>query len=188
MTESNIPNCRQEAAPCSELEGASDLLHEALAEARGPALGVRVSSFYVDVISVPKAAVQLDGYGDTSQGNLSAPHPDAGLLWICAAYDELADQVFALYPGGVNAVHDEDERLLCLAPIEEKQQDLLERLYKLKANTIDGLKARVSTLLHADPDFYKLIESGVSGYMVSALVRDLHEFTGGRRAILSGMG
>ena len=107
----------------------------------------------------------------------AAPDTDAELIRLCAEFDALERQIRSYYAGGANYIQDEDERDARIEPLCEQQERLLPSLVEARAATLDGLRARATTLAiympeMADPN----VNDDTAGKMVAAILRDL---TGG---------
>ena len=96
----------------------------------------------------------------------AAVSPDAALIQLCEEFD-------ALQLRGSTEVHDEKLREKILAPVHERQKEILKALFVLRATTLAGFLARAR--------MYRLYErekfEEETGYhdvqMIIALVRDM---------------
>jgi hypothetical protein len=97
---------------------------------------------------------------------------DAGLIALCGEFDALERQVLASFDE-----FDEDhdgEREIAVAPLQERQQALLELMSARPATTLAGLVAVARSLELWSPDFLSAIEHrGVDDRLASQIVRDL---------------
>lgn len=110
--------------------------------------------------------------------NGSVSHPDAELLSLCAQHDAIQRRIDDAYPHPATL---ELERIwdAYREPLEDEQEELIQRMIEARAVTVDGFRARATSLLLWDPDSIKLrarAASGVGDNMLAALLRDL---TGG---------
>ncbi len=103
------------------------------------------------------------------------PHPDRELIAVCAEFDAIERHINSHYAGGSRNIEDDEERDVAIAPFQEAQEPLLERIIALRATTPDGFKARARTLALWNQDAMRQIGPGhyLEDRMLAALLRDL---------------
>jgi len=103
------------------------------------------------------------------------PHPDRELIAVCAEFDAIERYINSHYAGGSRKIEDDDERDVAIAPFQEAQEPLLERIVALLATTPDGFMARARTLALWDLDAMRQIGPGnyLEDRMLAALLRDM---------------
>jgi len=126
------------------------------------------------------AAVALAAAPVGSPGNVVVPpvadhHPDAALIAVCAEFDAIERHIVSHYAGGSRKIEDDEERDVAIAPFQEAQAPLLERIIALRATTPDGFMARARTLALWDLDAMRQIGPGhyLEDRMLAALLRDM---------------
>ncbi len=102
-------------------------------------------------------------------------HPDAALIAVCAEFDAIERHINSHYAGGSRNIEDDDERDVAIAPFQEAQAPLLERIIALRATTPGGFMARARTLALWDQDAMRHIGPGhyLEDRMLAALLRDM---------------
>jgi len=103
----------------------------------------------------------------------AAVSPDAALIQLCEEFDALQRLIYNCELRGSTEVHDEKLREKILAPVHERQKEILKALFVLRATTLAGFLARAR--------MYRLYErekfEEETGYhdvqMIIALVRDM---------------
>ncbi len=100
---------------------------------------------------------------------------DAALIAVCAEFDAIERHINSHYAGGSREIDDDEERDVAIAPFQEAQDPLLERIIALRATTPGGLKARARTLASWDQDAMRHIGPGhyLEDRMLAALLRDM---------------
>ncbi len=103
------------------------------------------------------------------------PHPDRELIGVCAEFDAIERHINSHYAGGSRKIEDDEERDGAIAPFQEAQAPLLERIIALRATTLDGFMARARTLALWDLDAMRQIGPGhyLEDRMLAALLRDM---------------
>ncbi len=103
------------------------------------------------------------------------PHPDRELIAVCAEFDAIERHINSHFAGGSRKIEDDDERDGAVAPFQEAQEPLLERIIALRATTSDGFKARARTLAGWNQDAMRQIGPGhyLEDRMLAALLRDM---------------
>ncbi len=102
-------------------------------------------------------------------------HPDAELIAVCAEFDAIERHINSHYAGGSRKIEDDEERDVAIAPFQEAQEPLLERIIELRASTPDGFIARARTLALWDTEAIRHIgpENYLNERMLVALLRDM---------------
>lgn len=106
-------------------------------------------------------------------------HPDAELIALCAAHDDLERRYRASFdPSSPTYVEDDDARDLVNDPICDAQEPLAERICAMRATTLEGARARVRSILlwDADADPAKdplCLGRSINHRMTAAVFRDL---------------
>ncbi len=102
-------------------------------------------------------------------------HPDCELIAVCAEFDAIERHINSHYAGGSRNIEDDEERDVAIAPFQEAQEPLLERIIALRATTLDGFMARARTLALWDLDAMRQIGPGnyLEYRMLAALLRDM---------------
>jgi hypothetical protein len=106
----------------------------------------------------------------------ASPDPDAHLIRLCAALDDLTARIDARYSGGAYAIEDDDERERIVAPWEAERDRLVGLINKIPATTAAGVRARATTIVRFYPDLIEADEDqapDLNHLMVGALLRDL---------------
>jgi len=113
-------------------------------------------------------------------GNVVVPpvadhRPDAALIAVCAEFDVIERHINSHYAGGSRKIEDDEERDAVIAPLQEAQRPLLDRIIALRATTLDGFMARARTLALWDPDAMRQIGPGhyLEDRILAALLRDM---------------
>ncbi|MDT8261994.1 hypothetical protein RQ832_01920 [Roseomonas sp. DSM 102946] len=101
---------------------------------------------------------------------LPQPSPDAELIRLCRAFDDLEGCIQALYEDGATPIVDDDERSVAIEPLRERQAPILDRICALRATTPEGVRARAWTLRKWDVD---LMSDGHQGDANDRLIRAL---------------
>ncbi|ATR19486.1 hypothetical protein CTJ15_03730 (plasmid) [Roseomonas sp. FDAARGOS_362] len=105
---------------------------------------------------------------------LPQPSPDADLIRLCHAFDDLEGQIQALYEDGATPIADDEERKAAIEPLRERQAPILDQICALRAITPEGVRARAWTLRKWDVD---LMSDGHQGdtneRLMLALILDL---------------
>lgn len=96
-------------------------------------------------------------------------HPDLELLLLCQSFCILEEQVDAL----TAAIPNEEEKNAAIRPLENKQSDMLGRIYQIQATTIDGHVARARAAVAWAPDLLGEGEGATHMVILTALLRDL---------------
>ena len=107
-------------------------------------------------------------------GAPTTPHPDAELIVVCAKFDRLEHRYIAI--GGHHAAGSpaEDGADAKRARITEAQSELVDRMIKLRAVTLEGHAARAHSLALWDAEMMKPGTTGDTGTrLTAAIVRDL---------------
>ncbi len=106
---------------------------------------------------------------------ISDGRDDAELIAVCAEFDVIERHINSHYAGGSRNIEDDEERDAAIAPMEEAQAPLLERIIALRATTLDGFMARARTLALWDLDAMRQIGPGhyLEDRMLAALLRDM---------------
>ena len=120
------------------------------------------------------AAVAIDA-PVIAEAAASAVHPDRELIAVCAEFDAIERHINSHYAGGSRNIEDDEERDAVIAPFQEAQEPLLERIIALRATTPGGLKARARTLALWNEDAMRHIGPGhyLEDRMLAALLRDM---------------
>ncbi len=128
------------------------------------------------------AAASLAATPVGAPGNVVVPpaadhHADAELIAVCAEFDAIERHINSHYAGGSRKIEDDEERDAAIAPFQEAQAPLLERIIALRATTLDGFMARARTLALWDLDAMRQIGPGhyLEDRMLAALLRDMTE-------------
>lgn len=111
---------------------------------------------------------------------MRAPHPDAELLAACEAFDALERRMHGLFEGPT-MIRDDDERINAIQGIEAEQEPYLDLILAGRAHTMDGILAKVRTVLLEDLEILSpnIDESGyVNMRLMFTLMRDLAELAG----------
>jgi hypothetical protein len=106
--------------------------------------------------------------------------PDAELIAACAEFDALERQRAGVFHGP-DAIADETARITLFAFIQEMQEPILDRVYSLRATTLEGYFARARTVLLEDLELHpaEMVASGSTNErLLGALLRDLTEQNG----------
>lgn len=127
------------------------------------------------------SAAGLLAFGGTTAAVQAAPgaHPDAELIALCAAFDDLERRYRASFDRDSSAyVEDDDERDRVNDLIREAQDPLEERICAIRATTLDGWRARVRSILLWDAEADPAEDSLCLGHstdrrMTAATFRDL---------------
>ena len=103
-----------------------------------------------------------------------APHPDAGLIAVCAAFEAWERQINIIRGTGPDCVVDDDEANVVSAPIFARRDVSLDRMDELRATTAAGIQARAHSLaLHAGHGDYSFdAEDTIPGRLLHYLMRD----------------
>ncbi len=105
---------------------------------------------------------------------LPQPSPDADLIRLCHAFDDLEDSVQALYEDGATPIADDEERKVAIEPLRERQDALLGRICSLRASSAAGIKARAWTIRKWDVDLILYgHDGGTNDRLIRALILDL---------------
>ena len=110
-----------------------------------------------------------------TDGKSKSDNPDAELISVCGQFDAIERHINSHYAGGSRKIEDDDERDLAIAPFQDAQAPLLERIIALRAATPDGYKARSRTLALWNQDAMRQIGPGhyLEYRMLAALLRDM---------------
>ncbi len=109
----------------------------------------------------------------------AAENPDAELLATLAEFDRLEREIWPPGVRGPDTIAGEEERDVWIAPLQERQAELLDRICVLHAHTPQGHRARARSILLWDKELQKAIAAGddAKSYdddrMIRALIRDL---------------
>ena len=121
------------------------------------------------------AALGVAGAGAGADG----ASPDAELIALCARFDVLQDKIYSYAYEGPDYIHDDDERTLAGEPLFAEQEDLLEEIFEIKAQTFAGFLARAKTYRYYDADRFERDHQGYwDQMMVFALIRDMDAYRG----------
>lgn len=104
----------------------------------------------------------------TGLADAATPHPDAVLLTAIAEFDDLEQKIDASYL----TIPNEDDGDQWRAPLQARQEDLLDMITTLRAITMDGLFARARSLALWDSGTFDNDGHWDTGMRV-ALLRDL---------------
>jgi hypothetical protein len=100
--------------------------------------------------------------------------PDAELIWLCNEFCNLQRSVLNFFPGGVAAIDCDDARCDAIAPLEERQGELLASILDIRAVTPEGFSARAQMVyLYAQDLLNPANITGWDDAMLAALVRDM---------------
>jgi hypothetical protein len=112
----------------------------------------------------------------------SPAHPDAALLAALAEFDRLEREMWPPGPGPAT-IAAEEERDARIAPLNDRQAELLGVICAMRATTLHGCIARACSLFVWDLEMQKAIAAGDDpkeyddACMIQALVRDLVQVT-----------
>ena len=112
----------------------------------------------------------------------SPTHPDAALLAALAEFDRLEREMWPPGPGPAT-ISEEEERDARIAPLNDRQAELLGVICTMRATTLHGCIARARSLFVWDLEMQKAIAAGDDpeeyddARMIQALVRDLVQVT-----------
>jgi hypothetical protein len=112
------------------------------------------------------------------------PSPDQELLTALAEFDVLEWQYMGCFDGPT-AIADDKEQEAASDLILERQLPILEKICNTRAKTMDGILARVRTILFEDQDLDPVEMAAAGSYnerLLGALLRDLAEQAGTGRA------
>ena len=105
---------------------------------------------------------------------LPQPSPDAELIRLCRAFDDLERRIQALYEDGATPIADDEERKAAIEPLRERQDALLGRICSLRASSAAGIKARAWTIRKWDVDLILYgHDGGTNDRLIRALILDL---------------
>ncbi len=97
-------------------------------------------------------------------------HPDAELIRLCDEFNVLERQ----YVASFDLIADDDTRTLANGPIQQAQEELVERMSEMTATTIEGFAALAGAIAVWAPDVLDKVEYGdMSERLIAMLVRDL---------------
>jgi len=77
---------------------------------------------------------------------MASPNPDARLIDLCRQFDENERHYLSIYPGGANAISDDDERDAIADPLQEAQRIMVEEITNHRATTLAGFTAVARSL------------------------------------------
>jgi len=115
---------------------------------------------------------------------IPSPHPDQELLAALAEFDALEWQYMGCYDGPT-AIEDDKQQEAASNLILERQLPILEKICTTRAKTIDGILARMRTMLLEDQELNPAEMAAAGAYnerLLGALLRDLAEQAGAGRA------
>ena len=111
-------------------------------------------------------------------GAVLTPHPDAALLAALSEFDAIEHHFLSLYDRRHSRyIEDDDDRDAVVVSLNEAQQPSLERVCSLPARTLEGILARVRTIVLQDAELNPAVDAVTEGYandrLMAALLRDL---------------
>ncbi len=108
-----------------------------------------------------------------SVGLSQAASADAELIALCEQFDNNERRYLSLFPGGENAIIDDDERSLIAEPMQDEQAALAARIVTYRIGTFAGFLAVARSLGVWDQEIGRPEDhSGVNEMLTAMLVRD----------------
>jgi hypothetical protein len=104
---------------------------------------------------------------------MASPNPDARLIDLCRQFDENERHYLSIYPGGANAIDDDDQRDRVADPLQQAQRIMVDEITSHRATTLAGFAAVARSLglwdsQIGEPDD----QDGINDKLIAMLVRD----------------
>jgi hypothetical protein len=108
-------------------------------------------------------------------GGQGAGNPDAALIAACDEFAALENTMVSWFPGGAAPIMDDNARIAARAPLEARQEELVDIIFDTPGFTLAAHAARARAALAYDPELIDGINQheGHCMVIIAAMLRDL---------------